>query len=153
MRSTVEGDYAVLKDTAPPPKPGTIAKARKLRRKMSLPEVLPWRELHKRPAGLKFRRQHAARPYVLDFCCSDARLAIEVDGLAHDMGDRPERDIARDRWFAAAGIETVRLPASDVLKDAVAAAESLAGYARSRLPPHHPPRGRSPSPSELGEDS
>ncbi|MEO6042140.1 MAG: DUF559 domain-containing protein [Croceibacterium sp.] len=79
----------MLKDLAPKAVTGTVRKARRLRREMTLSEVLLWREFRKRPGGLKFRRQHASGDYVLDFFCSDARLAIEVDGIAHDMGDRP----------------------------------------------------------------
>ncbi|WP_427964343.1 endonuclease domain-containing protein [Altererythrobacter sp.] len=119
---------------------------------MSLPEALLWRELRKRPGGLKFRRQHPSGQYVLDFYCSDARLVLEIDGEAHEMGDRPAHDAARDAWFREAGIETLRLPASQVLQDAVATAESAALYARERLPLHHPLRGRSPSPNKFGED-
>jgi len=33
--------------------------------------------------GHKFRRQHAAGPYILDFTCAEARLAVEVDGSQH----------------------------------------------------------------------
>jgi very-short-patch-repair endonuclease len=67
----------MLKDIAPKPRKRTMRSARDLRRRMSLPEVLLWRELKKRPNGLKFRRQHPTGPYVLDFYCGDARLAIE----------------------------------------------------------------------------
>ncbi|HEX8527090.1 endonuclease domain-containing protein [Allosphingosinicella sp.] len=62
---------------------------------MSLPEVLLWQQLRGEPAGLKFRRQHPTGPYDIDFYCSDARLAIEVDGEGHNRGDRPARDMAR----------------------------------------------------------
>jgi very-short-patch-repair endonuclease len=34
-----------------------------------------------------FRRQHPIGPYVVDFDCATARLAVEVDGIDHDMGD------------------------------------------------------------------
>jgi very-short-patch-repair endonuclease len=143
----------MLKDIAPPPKTGTVRKARRLRKAMSMPEVLLWQQLRKRPGGLKFRRQHPSGSYVLDFYCSDARLAIEIDGKAHDRLDRPSRDAARDGWFEAAGIATLRLPASEVLSDAIAIADAIARHATARLPLHHPLRGRSPSPSELGEDA
>jgi very-short-patch-repair endonuclease len=33
---------------------------------------------------------------VLDFFCSAARLAIEIDGMSHDVENRPERDRRRD---------------------------------------------------------
>jgi very-short-patch-repair endonuclease len=142
----------MLKDLSPQPKTGTVRKARKLRKAMSLPEVLLWEQLRTRPHGLKFRRQHPSGSYVLDFFCSDARLAVEIDGEAHNRGDQPQRDKARDEWFARAGISTLRVPASDVLADAMAAAEAIAAYAATHLPLHHPLRGRSPSPNKFGED-
>ena len=119
---------------------------------MSLPEALLWRELRKRPGGLKFRRQHPSGPYILDFYCSDARLAIEVDGETHARGDRPARDELRDAWFAEHGVVTLRVPASEVLRDIGDALEGVIVTAFEALPLHHPLRGRSPSPSELGED-
>jgi very-short-patch-repair endonuclease len=88
----------MLKDIAPKAQSAPARNARKLRRKMTLPEVILWHWLRQRPDGLKFRRQHPTGPYVLDFFYSDARLAIEVDGEAHSRGNRPERDIGRDQW-------------------------------------------------------
>jgi very-short-patch-repair endonuclease len=96
---------------------GDKEQARRLRRSMSLPEVLLWRELRKRPNGVQYRRQHPAGPYVLDFFCAPAKLAIEVDGEAHNRGDRPLRDEAHDKWLEAQGIRVVRVPANDVLKN------------------------------------
>jgi very-short-patch-repair endonuclease len=84
---------------------------------MSLPEVLLWRELKTRPRGLKFRKQHPFGRFVADFYCDAAKLAIEVDGIAHDMGDQPEFDAQRDAWFETQGIRTLRIPARDVLSD------------------------------------
>ena len=91
--------------------------ARKPRRSMSLPEVLLWRELRKKANGRQFRRQHPAGPYVLDFFCATSNLAIEVDGEAHSRGDRPERDVSRDDWLRAQGIQVMRIPAVEVLKN------------------------------------
>jgi very-short-patch-repair endonuclease len=34
---------------------------------MSLPERVLWRQLRLKQTGLKFRKQHPAGPYVLDF--------------------------------------------------------------------------------------
>ena len=116
-----------------------------MRRKLSLPEALLWRELRGRPGGIKFRRQHGSGTYVLDFYCNDARLAIEVDGISHDMGDRPERDAARDTWLAEAGIDTLRIPAAEVLRDVTAAASAIVEFARARLPLLHPAALQNPS--------
>jgi very-short-patch-repair endonuclease len=82
---------------------------------MTLPEVLLWKALRTRPAGLKFRRQHPSGPYAADFYCHERRLIIEVDGEAHNRGDQPARDAARDRWFLDRGIDVVRIPATEIL--------------------------------------
>jgi very-short-patch-repair endonuclease len=111
--------------------PRTTKNARKLRRSMSLPEVLLWRELRKRFDDVQFRRQHPAGSYVLDFFCATANLAIEVDGEAHKRGDRLERDLARDDWLTRQDIRVMRVPANEVLKnlDGVLQAISAAVHA------------------------
>ena len=117
-----------------PPKPArTVKRAKALRRKLSLPEVLLWRELQRAPVGLNFRKQHPAGDYVIDFFCARANLAIEVDGISHDMGDRPVRDEERDAWLREHRIDTVRFPARDVLKDAGAVAGSIVAMVHDRL--------------------
>lgn len=95
----------------------TLRKARQLRKQMSLPEILLWQQLRKRPMGFKFRRQQIAGDYILDFFCSAARLVIEVDGEAHERGDRPMRDGMRDEWLTAQGVRTLRIPAREILVD------------------------------------
>ena len=104
---------------------GTKAKAKKLRREMTLPEVLLWQRLRQRPNGLKFRRQHDALKFVLDFYCHSARVIVEVDGISRDMGDRPQRDARRDAIFQSKGLRVIRIPANQVLADPDAAAESI----------------------------
>ena len=94
----------------------TVRQARQLRREMSLPEVLLWRELRRRAvAGLQFRRQHPVGPFVLDFYCASARLAVEVEGAAHDDPERAERDARRRARLAERGIRVLRVPAREVL--------------------------------------
>ena len=141
----------MLKNIAPKPRSDAARNARSLRRKMTLPEVILWHWLRQRPDGLKFRRQYPTGRYVLDFFCSDARLAIEVDGEAHSRGDRPQRDLARDRWLGSAGIETLRIPAVDLLEDAEAVLRWIMVETHARLPLHHPAGGPPPR-DKLGED-
>ena len=143
----------MFRNIAPRPRSGTTQNARKLRRKMTLPEVILWHWLRQRPGGLKFRRQHPTGPYVLDFFCSDARLAIEVDGEAHSRGDQPVRDANRDAWLRSSGIETLRIPAGELLKDADAVLQWVLTEAKARLPLHHPAAPAGPPPrGKLGED-
>jgi very-short-patch-repair endonuclease len=141
----------MLKNIAPKARSSAAQNARSLRRKMTLPEVILWHWLRQRPDGLKFRRQHPTGPYVLDFFCNDARLAIEVDGEAHSRGDRPHRDAGRDSWLRSAGIETLRIPAVEILNDSDAVLRWIIAEARGRLPLHHPAGGPPPR-GKLGED-
>ena len=76
-----------------------------------------WSRLRDRQLnGLKFRRQHPMEPYVLDFYCAELRLALEIDGYVHPMGDRAEKDRRRDDWLKGQGVEVIRINASAVLK-------------------------------------
>ena len=115
-------------------------KARSLRKALSPPEVILWRELRDRPAGFKFRRQHPSGAYIADFYCHEARLVIEVDGFAHDAGDQPEHDRVRDRWFAARGIMTLRIAARDVLGNLDNVISHITETAHQRIAaPQYPP--------------
>jgi very-short-patch-repair endonuclease len=118
---------------------------------MSLPEVLLWKHLRGSPDGIRFRNQHAAGNYILDFFCARANLAIEIDGFSHDTGDRPERDLCRDAWLAEHRIDTVRIAAREVLADPVQVAEAILALVKERLerfgkaPPSRLRRATSPS--------
>ena len=136
----------------------TIKRARRLRREMSLPEVLLWQVLRQRPDNLKFRHQHPSGPYSADFFCHEARLVIEIDGEAHAMRDRPKRDAQRDAWFAERNFDAMRIPAQAVLKDVNSVAEGIIARARRNLrtssasaPLHPRPLAGGPPPLD-GED-
>ena len=109
----------------------TVLKARQLRKAMCKPEIMLWQQLRKRPLGIKFRRQHPIGSYILDFYCPSAKLAIEVDGMAHDMGNRPERDERRQRDLFQEGVETIRISAQEVLRDPQGVADRILRYIQS----------------------
>ncbi|MEG3083960.1 endonuclease domain-containing protein [Sphingomonas sp. PB2P12] len=109
------------------------AQAKQLRAAMSGPEIALWVALRDRPVGLKFRKQHPSGPYVADFYCHAARFIIEVDGQAHDFGDRPARDAARDRWFEERGIAVLRIPAIEIFRDCDAMVRGIVEFAVERL--------------------
>ena len=103
--------------------------AKSLRRRLSLPEGLLWRAIKGRKlAGLHFRKQHPIGPYVLDFYCHEAKLAVEVDGQSHGFGRQPQKDERRDAWMAEKGIRTLRLSAELVLTDVDDATRTILGY-------------------------
>jgi very-short-patch-repair endonuclease len=111
---------------------------------MSLPEVLLWRELRKRPGGYKFRKQVPLAPYTLDFACVSTRLAIEIDGEAHDRGSRPQQDLQRDAILAQRGFRTLRIPARDVLRAVEDCVNGIVAACREAGPP--PPSARADGP-------
>ena len=132
----------------------TIKLARKLRSEMSLPETLLWRELRGRPGTYKFRRQHPAGDYVLDFYCPRARLACEIDGRAHDSQAAQVKDRNRSAFLRSRGIATTRIPAQAVLDDIEAVVTRIVTICDSRsqgldAPLHHPADG---SPPHAGEE-
>jgi len=111
-----------------------------------LPEKLLWVRL--RGAEVRFRRQHPIGPYVLDFYCPSAKLAIEVDGFAHDTGDRLQRDEVRTEWIRSQGIQVLRIPAKDVLADPDAIADALLRLCAEPL--HHSAALSGPPPRACG---
>jgi very-short-patch-repair endonuclease len=90
-------------------------RARQLRREPTPAEYRLWLALRDRPGGFKFRRQHPFDRCTVDFFCPAVRLVVEVDGDSHSMGDRPERDAARDAWLRSLGLRVVRYDARDVM--------------------------------------
>ena len=80
-----------------------------------------------------FELQRCKSPPSHDAVASRANLAIEVDGFAHDTGNRPERDMQRDAWLAERRIDTLRIPATDVLKDATETANAIITMVEDRL--------------------
>ena len=85
--------------------------------------------LRKKNLGLHFRRQHPIGPYILDFYCDTAKLAVEVDGLGH-LG-RVEQDERRDRWLLAEGVRTLRIRAVDVRDNIDGVIETIRAVAAS----------------------
>jgi very-short-patch-repair endonuclease len=110
----------------------TVKMAKRLRREMSPAELFLWQQLRGQDI-VKIRRNHPFGPYALDFFCAKAKLAIEVDGISHDMGDHPQRDAARDAYVAANGVETIRIPAKEILRDSQAAADGVVRMCLGRM--------------------
>jgi very-short-patch-repair endonuclease len=107
---------------------------------MSLAEILLWQRLKGSPQGIAFRKQHPIGLYRADFYCAALKLVIEVDGAAHDMGDRPLRDERRTAELEQSGYKVLRVLASDVLRDPDAVTDSIVAFAKSS-----PGRGGGPA--------
>ena len=101
----------------------SMASARRLRRKLSLPEMLLWRLLRVTRRELRFRKQHAVGPYVADFYCPAAKTVIEIDGATHDYSQNTDSN--RDAYMTSLGLKVIRIAASDVLADPEAVADGI----------------------------
>ena len=101
----------------------SMASARRLRRQLSLPEMMLWRLLRLNRRELRFRKQHAIGPFVADFYCPAAKMVIEIDGATHDR--RQQVDGRRDAYMAALGLKVIRISAADVLADPETVADGI----------------------------
>src|SRR6266516_7388543 len=83
--------------------------ARQLRKRSTDAETRLWRLLRDgRFAEFKFRRQYARGIYFLDFYCTVAKLAVELDGGGHGFPDQRARDEKRKQFLAGCGIKVLR---------------------------------------------
>ena len=91
---------------------------RELRRQLTIAEARLWN--HLKDGSLwsrKFRRQHSVGPYILDFYCPGERLAVELDGAAHDHEAAQDHDAIRTRFLQSAGIRLVRFENREVIEN------------------------------------
>jgi very-short-patch-repair endonuclease len=99
--------------------------ARRLRRKQTPAEQILWRHLRgKRMCNVKFRRQHPIGPYVVDFYCHSARLAIELDGMTHE--GTAKADAQRSAHLKQAGVHVLRVLNDEIISDPEVVAEWIA---------------------------
>jgi len=118
-------------------------RAKAFRKALTPPEARLWSRLKGRSVhGIKFRKQHPVGPYILDFFCAEARLAVEVDGSVHDDPKQLDHDRRRSAWLSSQGIRVIRVAALDVLSELDGVLEFVAITARERLPSASPPPSR-----------
>jgi len=88
--------------------------AREKRQAPTRAEQILWETLRVlRPGGMKFRRQHALGPYIVDFYSVQARLVIELDGSSHS--GRQEEDSLRQGDIEALGLQVMRFANEEIL--------------------------------------
>lgn len=95
---------------------GYLRDTRKGLRNNSTPaEIALWQLLkHRQLDGRKFRRQTSIENYVVDFCCVEERIVIELDGGIHSHPAIAENDKQRDGRLADLGYKVLRFDNQDV---------------------------------------
>ncbi|MGB8681464.1 MAG: DUF559 domain-containing protein [Candidatus Binatus sp.] len=89
-------------------RPNKLAFAKKLRGEMTPAERRLWAALRRNAVdGFHFRRQQVISGYIVDFYCDAAKLAIELDGSAHE--DQEKYDEIRDQAISRLGVRILRI--------------------------------------------
>ena len=92
------------------------SRAQTLRKNMTKEERRLWYEyLNRYP--YRFRRQVAFGNYILDFYCSAAKLAVELDGSGHYEPEGQLYDEKRTAYLNSIGIHVLRFSNLDILKN------------------------------------
>jgi phosphoribosylformimino-5-aminoimidazole carboxamide ribotide isomerase len=97
--------------------PLIFKKAEELRNTLTYSESLLWKYLKENQFEIKFRRQHPASNYVLDFYAHKLRLAIEIDGSIHSLEDVKRNDVERQKHLESLGINFLRFSANEVERE------------------------------------
>ena len=90
------------------------SQARVLRKSLTDVENKLWSQLRGRQvSGVKFRRQHPIGPFIVDFCCVERGLVVELDGSQH--AERSAADERRTRLIERSGYRVLRFWDNEVL--------------------------------------
>ena len=93
-----------------------------------------WSHLRNRQlASFKFRRQSPIGPYIADFECYAAKLAVELDGGQHQS--QLDYDNERTRYMVASGYHMLRFWNNDVIGDVDAVLEVILAALEARIGP------------------
>lgn len=96
-----------------PYNPALKNRARELRHRSTLSEVLLWKRLRCRQMrGYDFHRQKPVGDYIVDFYCNELFLAIEIDGGYHISREVEDRE--RQQRIESLGVHFLRFTADEV---------------------------------------
>ncbi len=73
--------------------------------------------------GNKFRRQHKIGAYIVDFCCFERKLIVELDGGQH--ASQKSEDDSRTNNLTRKGYYVIRFWSHDVLNNTDAVLETI----------------------------
>ncbi|MDQ2996808.1 MAG: endonuclease domain-containing protein [Chloroflexota bacterium] len=101
-----------------------VIQARQHRSGLTVSEALLWQQLRARCLnGHKFRRQHPIDRFIVDFCCLEHKLIVEIDGRIHQT--QAERDAERTAALEGLGFRVLRFTNDQVEHDMVSVLNAL----------------------------
>ncbi len=104
----------MARNTIIPYDPRLRRRARELRNKSTLGEILLWKQIKGRRLGFQFHRQVPIHYFIVDFYCHELQLAIEVDGNVHNNPQQKAKDIERQYRLEQLGVQFIRIRDADV---------------------------------------
>lgn len=104
----------MARNTIIPYDPRLRRRARELRNKSTLGEILLWKQIKGRRLGFQFHRQVPIHYFIVDFYCHELQLAIEVDGSVHNNPQQKAKDIERQYRLEQLGVRFIRIRDADV---------------------------------------
>ena len=93
-----------------------------------------WRIRLQQVRGLIFYRQKPIGNYIVDFYCPKAKLAIEIDGSHHLVGETFEYDRIRDDYLDSLGLRVVRFTNTEILKNIKGVLEEIEEEVSEKIP-------------------
>lgn len=92
--------------------------ARNLRNDPTDAEYKLWHQLQdKKLSGYRFRRQHPIPPYIVDFCCLEKKLVVELDGGHHADDNHRIHDQQRDEFLKNKNFYILRFWNNEVMTE------------------------------------
>ena len=92
----------------------------------------------RRLEGWKWRRQVAVGPFIVDFLCLEAALAVEVDGGVH--AEQAAYDARREAYLGVQGLQVLRFWNAEVCHDLERVSWAILGACRESDPARRGPR-------------
>ncbi|MBA4276735.1 DUF559 domain-containing protein [Flavobacterium sp.] len=103
--------------------------ARELRNNSTKSEIILWKELKGKFEGkYDFHRQKPLDNYIADFFCNELKLVIEIDGETHNWEEVQQKDFQKETRLNELGLNVLRFPDSDILKNLEASLETIHQY-------------------------
>jgi len=106
-----------------------LTKTRKFLRNQPIKaEWLMWSKLKVKQLGYKFRRQYSVGHYIIDFYCTELKLAVEVDGATHGSSKEIVRDKNREEYLKKFGVKIKRYNNLEIFNNLEMVASDLKNY-------------------------
>lgn len=98
--------------------PTQLKKVRQNLRKLSTEaEKKLWQYLKNKSLGEKFYRQFGIEHFIVDFCCWQKKLVIEIDGNIHNDSEIIKQDKQRQEFLEKLGFKILRFKNEEVLQN------------------------------------